>query len=255
MAEYKGSNFLEYLKRVGINKTQAAKMLDISRQTLYQYFDSATLKRETVNKILTTFGTDEEEVFGNKKSVSILKERSSPYNAKFIAEFDYPMTADDRVTELGNGKYALTIPLVPEYGYAGYLSGWKDPEYLEVMPKHVVVVDHPPKGEYLAVEAVGESMENWTSSEMGKQSIRDGEIVTGRNIPQHYWSAKFHIHKFRDFIIVHNEGILIKRIIAHDVEKGLITCHSLNPDKVTYPDFQIDLREVKQMLNIVHPRR
>ena len=128
-------------------------------------------------------------------------------------------------------------------------------EYLEELPKHIVIVPKRPQGEYLAVEVVGESMENWNDPELAKQSIRDGEIVTGRNIAKHHWTTRFHMHKFKDFIIVHKDGILIKRMIKHDVENGIITCHSLNPNKDMFPDFDIDLREVLQILNIIHPVR
>jgi transcriptional regulator with XRE-family HTH domain len=183
--------------------------------------------------------------------------KPSNVNGKIVAELNYPMQSDQRVISLGNNKWAMIVPLVPEYGYAGYVASWKDPEYGDSLLKHMIVVEteKEPQGEYLAIEVAGESMENWTSEEMAKQSFRDGEIVTGRNIPQHYWKSRFHIHKYKYFVIVHEEGIFIKRIIAHDVENGIITCNSLNPNKDLYPDFELKLSEVSRILNIIHPKR
>lgn len=216
-----------------------------------------SIREKSINQILNAYPSLNKNWMLTGEG-EMLIDRTLPkhnINAKKIGSFDYPMQSDERVVELGEGKYSFIVPKVPEYGYAGYISGWKDPEYIDHLPKHMAIVDHPPQGEYLAVEVSGVSMENWTSEEMAKQSLRDGEVVTGRNIPQHYWKSRFHIHKYKDFIIIHQEGILIKRVAAHDVEKGIITCQSLNPDKKTYPDFDLDLREVKQMLNIVQPRR
>ena len=50
------------------------------------------------------------------------------------------------------------------------------------------------------------------------------------------------------FVIVHKEGVLIKRIVEHNVENGTITVHSLNP---IYPDKVISLAEVYQIFNVI----
>jgi len=250
--------FLRYLETKEIAPRKAEEMLHAGNGRLGKMKVNGTeIKTSFMEKILLTF-PDLNQIWLAKGSGEMLIDRKAPknnINAKRIGSFDYPMESDERVVELGEGKYSFIVPKVSEYGYAGYVVGWKDPEYIEHLPKHMAIVDHPPQGEYLAVEVSGVSMENWTSEEMAKQSLREGEVVTGRNIPHHYWKNRFHIHKFKDFIIIHQEGILIKRVVAHDVEKGIITCHSLNPDKGRYPDFELDLREVKQILNIVQPRR
>ena len=53
-------------------------------------------------------------------------------------------------------------------------------------------------------------------------------------------------------MIVHEDGIVVKRIIDHDVENHTITVHSLNE---LYPDRTIDLSEVKQIFNVVEMQR
>lgn len=67
-----------------------------------------------------------------------------------------------------------------------------------------------------------------------------------------YWiQSKLHIRKW-DFVIVHEDGILIKRIIDHDTHNHTITVHSLN---TFYPDKVIDLVEVRQIFNVVELQR
>ena len=55
-----------------------------------------------------------------------------------------------------------------------------------------------------------------------------------------------------DFVIVHKEGILIKRVVDHDVENHRLTLHSLNP---LYSDRVVDLVDVRQIFNVVKLQR
>lgn len=45
-----------------------------------------------------------------------------------------------------------------------------------------------------------------------------------------------------------NDGITIKQITEHDVEKGVIHCHPLNP---IFDDFEVDLNEVAELYNVI----
>lgn len=170
-------------------------------------------------------------------------------NTKSLGEINYPFEAGDTpFIDLGEGKLIMIVPLVNEYAYGGYLAGYKDPEFLDELPKHTIIVDKYHKGTYRAFEVVGDSMDDNT-----KESIPDGCIVTAREIQHHLWSSKFHTHRFKDYVIVHKKyGIITKRITNHDTNTGIITCHSLNPDKVNYADFEIHLDDVKQMFNVVN---
>ena len=86
-----------------------------------------------------------------------------------------------------------------------------------------------------------------------KYSFDQGDIVLCREISRDYWKTKLHIKQWNAFVIVHQtEGILIKQIIDHDVENGIITIHSLNP---LYEDRQIHLSEVKMLFNVVKMQR
>ena len=152
--------------------------------------------------------------------------------------------------DIGSGRYIMLVPLVNEYAYGGYLVGYKDAEYIQELPTHSVVVQERHRGIYRAFVMRGESMDSGT-----KEAISEGDIVVGRSIDKSFWRNRFHLHKFKDYIIVHKEGILVKRIIEHDVDKGFITIQSINPDKQKYPDDEINLDEVNQIFNITQVTR
>jgi len=42
-------------------------------------------------------------------------------------------------------------------------------------------------------------------------------------------------------------GVICKQITSHDINSGVITCHSFNP---FYEDFQINIKEIKQLFYV-----
>jgi hypothetical protein len=154
------------------------------------------------------------------------------------------------VIDLGNGKYLLFTTLVPHIASMGYLHGYADPHWLEELPRHVITVDHVPGGVYRTFVARGDSMNDGTI-----EAIPNGYKVTGRVIDKQFWKSQLHYKKWPYFVIVHKDGITIKQIINHDVPNGTITIHSLNPDKKAYPDQELFLGEVLQLLNVIKVER
>lgn len=142
----------------------------------------------------------------------------------------------------------MMVPLVNQYAHAGYMSGYADEEYVEALPKIPWIVDKEYKGRYISFEVKGDSMDDGL-----KHSYEQGDILLCREINPDYWKCKLHIHQWDAFVIVHKtEGIVVKQIIDHDVEKGIITVHSFNP---IYEDYKIDLREVAQIFNVVKQQK
>ena len=138
------------------------------------------------------------------------------------------------------------IPLVSQYAYAGYLGGYGDPEYVGTLPTIDFTPDREMTGNWLAFEVKGDSMDNGS-----KESYVEGEIVICREVEPDYWrDSRLFINK-RDFVIVHEEGILIKRITEHNLDTHTITIHSLNP---MYPDRTLNLEHVHQIFSIVESR-
>ena len=117
--------------------------------------------------------------------------------------------------------------------------------------KYLPTLKYTPDGElngnYIAFEVKGDSMDNGM-----KESLSAGDLIICQEIPQHLWKdSKLPIRKGY-FVIVHEEGIIVKLITEHDVENHTITVHSLNS---FYPDRVIDLARVKQVFFVVEQRR
>lgn len=141
----------------------------------------------------------------------------------------------------------LRVPLVSQYAQAGYLCGYADAAYMATLPTIPYIVDHEAQGHYVAFEVKGDSMNDGT-----EDAILEGDRLLCREIMPHLWAdSKLHIRKW-DFVIVHTDGILVKRIINHDVENHTITIHSLNS---MYPDKVINLADVKQIFNVIELQR
>lgn len=155
--------------------------------------------------------------------------------------------------DLHNGNFLMVVPKIPIRASAGYRENYQDDNYVNTQfTKHYFTVPgNHYRGKYFAFVIEGDSMENYTSEEMAKDSIPDGSTATGREIGRQHWKNKFHLKSFQDYIIVHRDAIFAKRITHHDTESGIITCSSLNPDKARHPDFDIELDECLQILNIV----
>lgn len=147
--------------------------------------------------------------------------------------------------DIGGGRYIMLVPLVHEYAYGGYLVGYKDAEYIEGLPKHPVIVENKHKGKYLAFVMRNDSMDNGL-----EEAIRAGDIVVGRIIDKVFWKSKLHTHKFKEFIIVHKEGILVKKIKEQKVDEGILILESYNPDKNEFPDITVFLKDVNQIFNV-----
>ena len=152
----------------------------------------------------------------------------------------------DEASVVTHERPRVGIPLVSQYAYGGYLGGYADPTYIEGLPLIDFTPDREMTGNWLAFEVRGDSMDDGT-----KDSYVAGEIVICREVEKEFWrDARLHYTR-RDFVIVHEEGILIKRVTAHDVERHLITVHSLNPE---YKDRVLDLADVRQLFSVVESR-
>lgn len=133
-------------------------------------------------------------------------------------------------------------PLISQYAYAGYLSGFADQFFMESQPVYISKHDHN-GGNYVAFEVKGDSMDDNT-----RNSICQGDIVLGCELKKEYWLFRLHFPKV--FVIVHREnGIIIKEVIDHDVTTGIIRCHSWNPSP-EFRDFSLNLEEIHQMFYI-----
>ena len=188
------------------------------------------LTEELYNNIIEVFGMDK-------------------VSEHFISTNDSDVIANKNTNEAVplNQNFIINVPLVNQYAQAGYICGFQDAAYIATLPTIPFIIDHEAKGNYVAFEVRGDSMNDGT-----EESYLEGDRLLCREIAPYLWAeSKLHIRKW-DFVIVHEGGILVKRIIDHNVENHTITIHSLND---MYPDRVIDLAEVKQIFNVIELQR
>lgn len=161
-------------------------------------------------------------------------------------------TGDMLLSNESNGDVASNllkkqVPLISQYAYAGYLSGFADEEYLDTLPTIEWDVAFENKGDYIVIEVKGDSMDD-----RSYESILEGDLLYCRKLKQDLWQYKLHFNEW-DFVIVHKtDGILVKRIIDHNTDTGDIRLHSLNP---LYEDQTINIKDVSQIFNVIEVKR
>ena len=213
--------------KYGLSQIDLAKLLECSPRSMINYENSESLPAKVVAAIERVFASlpMPDENLRRTKELS-LKNQLSPV----------PSTAT-----------TMEVPLVNQYAYAGYLDSYQNTNYMNELPKIPFFVDHFGKGNYMAFEVRGDSMDDGSSD-----SILNGDILLCRELGRQHWQSRLHITKY-DFVIVHKtDGIIIKRITAHNVDTGDVTIHSLN---TAYPDYQINLDDVNQLFNVLKIER
>ena len=220
----------EIMNKFGLNQTSFSEKVGLKQPNLSKILSGERPCGEAiVNKITLSFDINKNWLLTGEGNM--LKEEKKPVLEAVLLK--NPMV--------------ISVPLVSQYAYAGYLSGFADEEYIDTLPVVPFFGDHAPHGEYMAFEVRGDSMDNGTV-----ESLIEGDILICRKVSPDLWRYKLHIRKW-NFVIVHQtDGIIVKRIVDHDVDKGLITVHSLNPE---YEDKVIELNDVAQIFNVVQVSR
>ncbi len=147
--------------------------------------------------------------------------------------------------ELLTNMHCVEVPIVPAYAYASYLHGYDDTEYIDSLPTMPVIIDRKYDiNGFLIFEVKGDSMNDGTN-----RALLDGDKILVRELSNDYCQNKIKIDE-SFFVIIHRtDGIVVKQIVDHKVNEGIIRCHSINPSP-KYHDFDVDLREVTRMFKV-----
>lgn len=208
------------------------------------------LLHDAISKGKTAYRIAKETKLTENTITNYVKGRTRPTNAnseiliKYFLEDnrDKNSKETDEAKSLQNINYKW-VSMVPISARAGYLQGYGDETFIESLPQLPVLADREYKGKYRIFEVSGDSMFDGSVS-----SFCDKDKVLCREVRQDLWKYKLH-YKDWFFVIAHKEeGILLKQITNHDVERGIITCHSLND---MYDDLTINLDDVAELYNIV----
>lgn len=229
----------ETLRRIreekGMTQKEFAEYLEVSPRSYQNYEGGSNIP--PAKKLLFFYKLNADNAF---------KLKTDPKETKVSQPLEnFRTKAGSSYEELPNGKYKLTVPFVPVRAQARYVAEYTDAEFISDLEDMTFIVDRIGNGKYLAFEIQNDSMDDNT-----KNSIPDGAVVLARELGRQHWTSKFRTNQYPYWIIVHKTTILCKEIVNHDVEKGVITCHSLN-ESPEYQDFDLKLNDVHQLFNIV----
>lgn len=229
-ANNKDGNINYYLKNAfeSLGKTQSEVIKDLGKSQ--PYVSSLMKGKKTVGKEVAK---QLEEMYGFDAG-AILTGKDEAFKNPAIPKGELkPKTY----------SHTLEVRLVSNKAKTGWSEGFYNDEYLEKMPVITIEADANYRGEYMAFEVAGDSME---------PDYMEGDIVICRKIQRHLWMEKLHIRDW-DFVIAHGtQGIMLKEIAEHNVETGEILCRSINSN---YKDFTLNLREVTYLYNVVEVRQ
>lgn len=234
-------NRLKYiLEREGITAYRIWKDTSITKGTIANYIEGKTNPNRSNISILASYFNVNEQW--------LLKGEGGMLRYEGIKdETPYLVTKSGvKYYEMSNGKYRMRVPFIPVKAYAKYIDECRDAEFFGgEFEEFDFIVDKIGHGRYFAFEIKGDSMDDNT-----KRSLSNSDIVLARELGREHWRNKLHTDDFPNWIIVLDNTILCKQIAGQNIEKGFITCHSLNPSP-EYTDFELKLNKVHQLCNIV----
>ena len=244
---------LKFCRReLALTQAQMADKLGIKRSLVGAYEEGRAEPRlATLVNMARLFGITLDQLvttdFSKKKNTKIIGSVPAPDASAEGEVDDQPEPPTPGGTKLR--VLALTvdkdqnenIELVPYKAAAGYLNGYADPEYLEVLPKFRLPMLSQ-TGTYRAFEIAGDSM----------LPIASGTVIVGRYVED--WTS---IKDGTPSIVVSSkDGIVFKRVYNKVRSNAMFVLHSDNPHFSPYDvkvDDILEIWEAKSYISSTFP--
>ncbi len=246
---------LKFCRReLALTQAQIAEKLGIKRSLVGAYEEGRAEPRiATLVNMARLFGITLDQLvttdFSKKKNTKIIGSLPPPDpNAPATDTDDQP----EPPTPAAGGKLRVlaftvdkdqneNIELVPQKAAAGYLNGYADREYLEVLPKFRLPMLSA-TGTYRAFEIAGDSM----------LPIASGTVIVGRYVED--WAS---IKDGTPCIVVSTrDGIVFKRVYNKLRSGSMFVLHSDNPHFSPYDvqaDDVLEIWEAKSYISSTFP--
>ena len=246
---------LKFCRReLALTQAQMAEKLGIKRSLVGAYEEGRAEPRiATLVNMARLFGITLDQLvttdFSKKKNTKIIGSLPAPDpNAPATDADDQP----EPPTPAAGGKLRVlaftvdkdqneNIELVPQKAAAGYLNGYADREYLEVLPKFRLPMLSS-TGTYRAFEIAGDSMLPSAS----------GTVIVGRYVED--WSS---VKDGTPCIVVSSrDGIVFKRVFNKMRSGAMFVLHSNNPHFSPYDvpaDDVLEIWEAKSYISSTFP--
>ncbi|MBF9140979.1 helix-turn-helix domain-containing protein [Hymenobacter properus] len=242
---------LKFCRReLALTQAQMADKLGIKRSLVGAYEEGRAEPRlATLVNMARLFGITLDQLvttdFSKKKNAKIIGTAPAPEAAADTDDQPEPPTpAGGKLRVLAftvDKDQNENIELVPQKAAAGYLNGYADREYLEVLPKfRLPMLSNT--GTYRAFEIAGDSM----------LPIASGTVIVGRYVED--WTT---IKDGTPCIVVSNrDGIVFKRVYNKLRSGAMFVLHSDNPHFSPYDvkvDDVLEIWEAKSYISSTFP--
>jgi transcriptional regulator with XRE-family HTH domain len=242
---------LKFCRReLALTQAQMADKLGIKRSLVGAYEEGRAEPRlATLVNMARLFGITLDQLvttdFSKKKNAKIIGTAPAPdASADADDQPEPPTPAGGKLRVLAftvDQDQNENIELVPQKAAAGYLNGYADREYLEVLPKfRLPMLSNT--GTYRAFEIAGDSM----------LPIASGTVIVGRYVED--WTT---IKDGTPCIVVSNrDGIVFKRVYNKLRSGAMFVLHSDNPHFSPYDvkvDDVLEIWEAKSYISSTFP--
>ena len=243
---------LKFCRReLALTQAQMADKLGIKRSLVGAYEEGRAEPRlATLVNMARLFGITLDQLvttdFSKKKNTKVIGSARPPEASAPDGDEPEPPTAPAggklRILALTVDKdQNENIELVPQKAAAGYLNGYADPEYLEVLPKFRLPMLSQ-TGTYRAFEIAGDSM----------LPIASGTVIVGRYVEE--WTS---IKDGTPCVVVSSkDGIVFKRLFSKLRSNAMFVLHSDNPHFSPYDinvDDVLEIWEAKSYISSTFP--
>lgn len=145
--------------------------------------------------------------------------------------------------------YRMVVKLVPFAAYGRFANECDTLEAeKEEWEEESFETDKIVHGKYFAFEVKGESMDDGT-----RNSFEEGDRVLVRELDRMHWKDGLRFNDHPYWVVVFDSSVLIKQIVAQDLEKGTITFHSLNPSP-EYSNFTLEMDKIRALYYVLQKK-
>src|ERR1035438_2132478 len=229
---YLANNLKILRKKLGKTQDTLASELKIGRTTIANY--EAGISEPNVENLLTFsnyFGVSMDDLLSKKMEDLKAKEKESLMRGAFAQRLYSGYAAIPRIITVDN-KGNDNIVYVPVKARAGYLLGYGDADFMETLPTFRLPGLN--NATYRMFEVEGPSM---------APNVLNGDRIIGEWI-----DALDKIRDNRVYVIVHEGGVAVKRVVNRLKERGKLY---LKSDTVAhrheFPTVEIDPADVKEV--------
>lgn len=236
LVEHEGMNVSSFAKKIGFNQSNFSKILRGERKVPANLIE-LLLDQTKVNR--TWLLTGEGDML-NGSDVSLVEPTD------VIIEEEVHVTPNGtRFLQTDRGNFLMEVPVVPIAALGSPEDEWAERQQQEPIETLKFDVDGVHKGNYWVFKVEGHSMDNGTYD-----GFRQGDTVLVRELPRDEWAPKLHINTWPYWVVVFDNNVRLKQIVAQDNEAGTITLHSLNPSP-EYTDFTLPLSSITHLFNVI----